>query len=176
MCTFVFQFSLPSLIFSFALPVPWSSVCISRLLTLRKKEYLHSESVDRREKGQRKNTKGWGHKILKSASCVRFNIPLKWWLRFCTNNGGLHCSECYCFKHDSFAPCFIFRFLFSSYTSHYFSPLETRNTTMNLFFILWKKFMENWKVAGSIPDGVIGIFHWHKILPIALWPWGRLSL
>ena len=34
----------------------------------------------------------------------------------------------------------------------------------------------NWKVAGSIPAGVIGIFHWHKILLIALWPWGRLSL
>ena len=34
----------------------------------------------------------------------------------------------------------------------------------------------NRKVAGSIPAGVIGIFHWHKILPIALWPWDRLSL
>ena len=34
----------------------------------------------------------------------------------------------------------------------------------------------NRKVASSIPAGVIGIFHWHKILPIALWPWGRLSL
>ena len=31
-------------------------------------------------------------------------------------------------------------------------------------------------VAGSIPAGVIGILHRHKILPIALWPWGRLSL
>jgi hypothetical protein len=31
----------------------------------------------------------------------------------------------------------------------------------------------NRKVAGSISDGVIGIFHWHFIdiiLPIALWP------
>ena len=26
------------------------------------------------------------------------------------------------------------------------------------------------------PAGVIGIFHWHKILPIALWPWGQHSL
>ena len=34
----------------------------------------------------------------------------------------------------------------------------------------------NRKVAGSIPAGVSGIFHWHKILPIALWPWGWLSL
>ena len=31
------------------------------------------------------------------------------------------------------------------------------------------------KVAGSIPDVVIGNFHWRKIFPIALWSWGRLS-
>ena len=36
--------------------------------------------------------------------------------------------------------------------------------------------VRNQKVAGSIQAGVIGIFHWHKIPPIALWPWGRLSL
>jgi len=34
----------------------------------------------------------------------------------------------------------------------------------------------NQKVAGLIPAGVTGIFLSHKILPIALWPWGRLSL
>ena len=34
----------------------------------------------------------------------------------------------------------------------------------------------NLKVAGSIPVGVSGFFHWHNILPIALWFWGRLSL
>ena len=34
----------------------------------------------------------------------------------------------------------------------------------------------NRKVAGSIPDGVTGIFFIDIILPIALWPLGRLSL
>ena len=32
------------------------------------------------------------------------------------------------------------------------------------------------EVPVSIPDGVIGSFHWHKILPITLWPWDWLSL
>jgi len=41
----------------------------------------------------------------------------------------------------------------------------------------WSRFCAiNHKVAGSVPAGVIGIFHWHKILPITLWPWGRRSL
>jgi len=34
----------------------------------------------------------------------------------------------------------------------------------------------NRKVAGSIPASVIGILYWHKILPIAPWPWVRFSL
>jgi len=34
----------------------------------------------------------------------------------------------------------------------------------------------NQKVAGLIPAGVIGIFHWRKILPITLRPWGQLIL
>jgi len=34
----------------------------------------------------------------------------------------------------------------------------------------------NRKVAVSIPAGVSAVFYWHKILPMALWPWGPLSL
>ena len=34
----------------------------------------------------------------------------------------------------------------------------------------------NRKFTSLVPTSVTGIFHWHKILPIALWPWGWLSL
>jgi len=34
----------------------------------------------------------------------------------------------------------------------------------------------NREVAGSFPAGVCLIFHWYKILLIAIWPCGRLSL
>ena len=53
-----------------------------------------------------------------------------------------------------------------------------------ILFLCWGTVVAQWlrccatnrKVAGSIPAGVIGISHWHKILPTALWRWGRLSL
>ena len=42
--------------------------------------------------------------------------------------------------------------------------------------MMWHSWLKHWatslKVAGSITDSVIGIFHWHIILPAALWPWG----
>jgi len=46
------------------------------------------------------------------------------------------------------------------------------------FSFLYKHFMccATNQVTGLIPAGVIGIFYSHKILPIALRPWGRLSL
>ena len=61
-------------------------------------------------------------------------------------------------------------------SSLYTENCETEN--MKLLKNIWviKCCATNRKVAGSIPDGVTGIFHWHKILPIALWPWCRLSL
>ena len=47
--------------------------------------------------------------------------------------------------------------------------------SMVIFYLPWHS-ATNRKGAGSIPACVIGNFHWNKILPIALWHWGRLSL
>ena len=51
------------------------------------------------------------------------------------------------------------------------SDLFTAGTVKNAVVQWLRCCATNWKVAGSIPDGVIGILHF----PIALWPWGRLS-
>jgi hypothetical protein len=39
-----------------------------------------------------------------------------------------------------------------------------------------RHFATSRKVAGSIPDEVIGFFSIDLIFPAALWPWSRLSL
>ena len=87
--------------------------------------------------------------------------------------------------------CFILQYLcFGDHASLY-NLVNKANLVHNLFFVYlflvylpmgtaaaqWLRCCAtNWKVAGSIPAGVTGIFHQHKILPIALWSWGRLSL
>jgi len=50
-------------------------------------------------------------------------------------------------------------------------------TTWGTAVARWLRYCAtNHKVAGSIPAGVSGFFIDIKILQIALWPWGQLSL
>ena len=80
----------------------------------------------------------------------------------------------------------IFPFLFQTFVlfRYSFSLFQGLPPYLGVCYFMWGAAVAQWlrccatnrKVASLIPAGVIGIFHWHKILPIALWPWGRLSL
>ena len=88
------------------------------------------------------------------------------------------------FKHALYSPflslqnavCFIMLtclvlVLFTFYIQDVLKLKKNNNSSGKML----RCFATNRKVASYIPAGVTGIFHWHKILPIALWPWGRLS-
>ena len=103
---------------------------------------------------------GWlNNKEPLSKGCVTLNCLVAWNLS-CMKKG---IKMIWIFKY------FEVQFLKTDY-NNYMSYLETAVAQ-------WLRCCAtNRKVAGLIPAGVIGIFHWHKIFPIALWPWGRLSL
>jgi len=76
------------------------------------------------------------------------------------------------------------RFSLFSYMGYCIRPSHPLPPSENQWYMYnWGTAVVQWlrccvtnrKVAGSISAGVIEIFHRHKILPIALWLWSRLS-
>ena len=122
-------------------------------------------------------------------SCLR-RTAVAQWLRFCATNrkvAGSHFSFCGCNIWLSKVMCLWFQKQRSSTTNDQLNASDHlkgfEEFTVRLSCLRgpavaqWLRCCAtNRKVAGSIPADVIGIFHWHKIHPNALWPWGRLSL
>jgi len=73
------------------------------------------------------------------------------------------------------------KWLHSDLTSTHQNTTDSRTSLRDFLFPIISRVctaIEHWIKSyrtKKFPDDVIGIFHWHKILPIA-WSWGRLSL
>ena len=138
-----------------------------------------------------------------SSSITMFKVPDNCppsWAGLIYTSTSIHVSKIYFDMHlpsmaRSSKNSFSFRFLNPKPTAYIPHTCHSGNWQLEKYLILYYKlriFMRfylgtavaewlrccatNRKVAGSIPAGVIGIFHRHKILPIAVWPWGWPSL
>jgi hypothetical protein len=112
----------------------------------------------------------------------------------------IHCDFCrdWCVRHPSTAtheeeshhpePCHYLPQLRNhqfTYKSHHkclcspnqiSGPVTPQYASFHGAYFFARHYATSRKVAGSIPDEVIGFFSIYLILPAAPWPWGRLSL